>query len=110
MNCIFLHGAGIGCSFALACGTFWQSERVEHVLHRHEHVLPTVQFVGHRRCEQLAAHVQVPECLSVRGIEREQISGIVRAEQQTPCGGEDPGNTFALTEFVIPHDFAITVL
>src|SRR5438270_9883556 len=73
-------------------------------------VLTTVDPVGHRRGDQMTAHVEVPESFTRGGIHGEKIAGIVRGEKQMPSSSQDSGDGSAVAELVIPHDFAGAVV
>ena len=58
----------------------------------------------------MSAGVQVPERFARSGIESQQIAGIIGAEEEMPGRGKNPCDAFAVSDFVIPHDFASTVV
>ena len=87
-----------------------QGEGVEGVLHREDDVLPAVEFVGHRRGRQASAGVQVPQGFARHGIKSEQIARVIGSEEKMPGSRKNPRDAFSLSNFVIPHDFAATVV
>src|SRR5262245_664083 len=85
-----------------------QRERVKYILNRDDEVLSPVQLIRHRRGDELAPNVEMPQSLSVGRVQRKQVTGIIGAKKQTSGSGENAGNAFALSDLVVPHNFAGT--
>ncbi len=66
-----------------------QREGVENVLDSEDEVLPSVEFVGHRRRIHATAGVQVPQGFARGRIESQQIAGIIGAKQEMSAGGKN---------------------
>ena len=87
-----------------------KGEGEEIVLYGEEKVLAAVELVGHGGGVELSAGVEMPEGFAAGGIESEKIAGVVGAEEQMACSGQNAGDAFAAAEFVIPDNFAGAVI
>src|SRR5438034_8937522 len=85
-------------------------ESVENVLHGKDQILPSVELIGHRRGVHATAGVQVPQGFARHRIKSEQIAGVIGSEEKMPGSRKNPRDAFSLSNFVIPHDFAATVV
>ena len=87
-----------------------QCEAIEDVLDSQDDVLPPVEFVGHRRGRHASASVQVPQRLPRGGIQSQQVAGIIGAKEEMAGTCKNSCDAFAVSDFVIPHYFAGTVV
>src|SRR5579864_777789 len=83
-----------------------QREGVKIVLNGNDQVLAAVEFIGHERGQQVSTHVEVPEGFARSGINGEEIAGIVSGKKQMTGGGQNSRDRSAITEFMIPDNFA----
>src|SRR5580692_3918411 len=52
----------------------------------------------------------MPESLARGRIESQQITRVISAEKEMPRGRKNSRNAFSIADFVIPHNFAGTVV
>jgi hypothetical protein len=88
----------------------WEGEGVQDAVHGENDVLAAVKLVGHRRSKKFTAHVDVPKRFSVCWIQCEQVARVVCCKEQAASRGENAGETLAVSDFVVPDNFAVAIV
>src|SRR3569833_14181 len=94
---------------ALGC-VLREGPGIKHPIYPSDHILPPVQFIGHRRTTKVGSRIHVPQGIAVLWIKSKQVPAHISGKQQLPCSGEDAWVPLPFFLFSRPPDLARLII